>query len=796
MAPQTRSHGKSSASVSYKSTTAAPKQKLFPARQRHIKTYGRARTTRKDPKQGTLTQMNFVPSSMPEDPLNSEGEEEDAVEELEAPARVVTVKPKKRGRGSRRKTTGDDLTVDEKPRASKRRKTLGDAPNSNPSSSFHTQTLTQLLSTKGDDDYDVWQISDSADEDNADFIIETPKKAKNHAPASKPMPNQQAEVISSVPSLIKSVTPTNRRTKTVIPSSTSPLTPMLTRYSPAPYNSPLGSKSTNIGAPSPIIKKLHKTPKDRVIPDSYGTYHGSPSTPTPKVNANVTPSKKLRFRLPENKENITPGRSSPKYSKPLKEKPARLPLQLIREVPDSDGDDFDEIEDELAEEAVEEGHDALMDPDEENIPPMDDPEAAETCYGAIGDETQAELISSMDELTRELSESESLESSRSRASTPTPKQRKREARRTIHVTSTSAPLSSIVEQTPSTPPQKGPSDEDISKAQTQIYTQGLESQRLPLEAIRALGPQTYHSDMMVSLHPEPLARILNRTKNHEFRSWEIPPGVSRVWLYTTRPHSELKYMCILSPPKVPGEIEDEKGIGNVEFNQGGKAAKFAYEIVQVYELNDPVSLEEMKQKGWLKSAPQKFIWVPPAVVGELTANLKCALFEEEQEAEAALVATSPNVTESQELRAQLQTDVGVVPSSQSSRRATAKRNGDIRSFAKPAVPRLHSGSSVQSVSAPLSQRGHGFVRPSQATTVSSPTVSPEKSLPHAIAVSSDPSAHHLHSSSPTAFRSARTHSLRSSQFPTRSQILPNSLIDDDIQEPPPIILDSADEQSD
>ncbi|KAF3060895.1 hypothetical protein GL218_03149 [Daldinia childiae] len=320
---------------------------------------------------------------------------------------------------------------------------------------------------------------------------------------------------------------------------------------------------------------------------------------------------------------------------------------------------------------------------------------------------------------------------------------------------------------------------------------------------------------MVSLHPEPLAKIINGTKNHEFRVWKIPPTVTRVWIYSTRPFSELKYMCTLGPPKVPGEIEDNKGVGNVEFNQGKAVAKYAYEILQVYELNDPVPLDEMKKKGWVNAAPQKYVWVPPAVIGELTANLKCALFgdnEEEQEAGAALLPSSPNVTESQELKAQLQDDAEfstqhhsdnvdeVILSSQSTRRSSgrgkrtqAKSN---QGFTKPAPPILQPSSSIQSPPAPPSQRTRSAVRPSQATTVSSPTLSPERLPPQVISITSDSPAANLHSSSPTAFRSARDHSLRSSQFQTRSQMLPDSLVLDEIQVPPPIVYDSADEQSD
>ncbi|XXG95956.1 hypothetical protein Hte_002232 [Hypoxylon texense] len=860
MTPQTRSRSKPSTSALaseskseptkvYRSTPAAPKQKVFPARHRSLRTYGaRNRKLRKDSRQGTLTQMDFVKTQSAresrenEQLVLSEGEDgSEHVKEPEVPAPAEPAKSKKRSRGSRRKTTGDELVEDEKPKKAKRRKTLGDAPTSTASSSFHTQTLTQFV-RKGNNDNDddavdeeMYQINDSEAEDDTGFVMETPKKPKDDAlpkiVESKPEP--QAEVKSSVPSLVPSATTPNRQIRAVVPSSytpDSPGTPSILRFnSPAPHNSPLMAKSTNLGASSPIIKKI-RTPRNQEIPNSYSTAHSLTATPTPKTAV----QKRTRFDVPEDtetiteeKENITPGNRKPKFPKPVRKTPARSPLKDLREVAEkdvagkevADTDDETECDDETVgdeNEEISNGAAVVENLDVQNdvIPSTDDPEPAETCYGAIGEETQAIITTSADELSLELSTSDSRQSSPSREGTPTPKQKekRREIYPTTGVPTTPTTASNAVISVSS--PQEDPSDENAATTHTQVYTQGLESQRLPLEVIRNLGPQTPHSDIVLPLHPEPLRDILSRAKNHEFRSWKIPPGVCRIWIYGTKPIQELRYMVIVSDPKVPGEIEDENGIGNAEFNQG-KGAAYAYEILQVYELNNPVSLDQMKQKGWFKAAPQKFAWLPPAVVGELTANLKCALFEDEDEA-----------TESQEITAQIRSDVEystqhhspenmdeVIRSSQSPRRSTAGKGTQSRtnsSFAKPAVPQPQqqqqpSGSSVPSLPAaataaaapPTIQRTRSSVRASQATTVSSPAVSPQKSLRTINVISSDPPP--SSSSSPgTAYhrRLARDNSLRSSQFLSRSQMLPDSLINDEIQEPPPIIWDSADEQSD
>ncbi|KAI5866201.1 hypothetical protein GGS23DRAFT_374101 [Durotheca rogersii] len=801
---------------SYRSTAAPPQQQLFPPRRRHVKTYGRTRAAHPNPRQSTLTQMDFMSSPMPEEPLAETEDEEEKETDIEEPAEDT--KPKRKGRALRRKTTGDELVTGEKPRDTKRRKTLGDAPSPIPSSNFHTQTLTQFLSAKEEEDDTAWQVEDSEVDDDLDFVMETPRKPETQAPSKtdESKPEKKAGAQSSTPSPIPSVTPTNRRTKAVIPSSHTPTTPMLMRYSPAPHDSPLTAKSTNVAALSPIIKRVQKTPGDRVIPDSYSTAHSSLATPTPKSVAKATSGRRIRFQLPEDKENITPGRTKPKSPKPLRKTPGRPPL---REVPDSD-DDLGVAEDDDDEETA--GDDANVPTksgEGHGILSTDEPEEPETYYGVIGDETQAQLLSSNGQLGLDFGGvGEISESSRSRSVTPTPKPK--ETPRTARSSSITAyPSAAVVEQPPLSSPQKAlPSEKNTERPETQFYTQGPESQRLPLSAINALGPQTPNSDILVSLHPEPLAKILDRTKDHEFRSWKIPPSVCRVWIYSTRPFSELKYMCVLGPPKTPGEIQGEKGIGNAEFNGGKTVMKYAYEILQVYELNNPVSLDEMKRKGWVAAAPQKYTWVPPAVVGELTANLKCALFgaegEEAHEADATVVPSSLGTTVSQELEAQLQGDLDystqhpsaeedadeVVPSSQSPLKSTPKRTrsrGGGHPFTRPARPSSsrRPGPASQAAPAPPSQRRDSFVRPSQATTVSSPAVSPEMSLPRETALSREPSASVLHSSSPAPYRSTR-HSLRSSQFLTRSQMLPDSLVNDEIQEPPPIIWDSADEQSD
>ncbi|KAK5626248.1 hypothetical protein RRF57_001963 [Xylaria bambusicola] len=817
MPPQTRSGEKPSAGTSYRSSSTAPKQREFPHRRQSTKTYGRRPPVGRKLKQETLTQMDFTSftSSAMHDFVADEDDEKEVEEakqnekeedveydgdkeniELKPPRPAGKAKTRAQSRNNRRKTAGDELNIDEVPRKSKRRKTLGDSPNPSISSSFHTQTLTQMMSSS-ERDHENWHIEDSEynDENDLQLTVKTPRKSMAH-----PMKTGSQEGAgSAVPSLIESATPANRQKKTEILSSQSPATPMLLRYSP--QHSPLITKSTNVTAPSPILKN-HKTLRTAVIPDSYSTAHESSPISAQKSTAEATPSKKLRFELPEDKENITPGRTKPKSPKPKPQSTGRRPLQ---EVPDSDEEleDLDETEYETEDDEF-----GSRDPDSptprrfqnalplaDNLGPQLDP-----------DIDQSELEQTPTHRVRTVTEQgpagllASEQEDRTEVEVEMPN-----CHRVERDNTNSAPVSRL-EGTPerilSEQGDNNDTPDDASQSQNYWYTQGLESQRLPLESIRALGPQTPHSDIMVSLHPEHIARIVDQTKNHEFRVWKIPQQVSRIWIYITRPESQLRYMCLFSEPKTPGEIEDKSGVGNVEFNQGKMAAKFAYEILQVYELNNPVSLDEMKRKGWVAGPPQKYTYIPPAVVGELTANLRCALFGEASGSEDV---NHEDVSESQELKAQLQSDADystqhhsestneIIPASRSPHKDSGVNSEavvDEQGFVAPPLSRVRSTSSNHKSPSLPSQRHPNPVRPSQATTVSqissSPLISPGKSGTRPVPAPSETAG-----SSPTLFR--RTHSsLRSSQFLTPSQMLTESLLNADIHEPPPIVWDSAD----
>lgn len=46
-----------------------------------------------------------------------------------------------------------------------------------------------------------------------------------------------------------------------------------------------------------------------------------------------------------------------------------------------------------------------------------------------------------------------------------------------------------------------------------------------------------------------------------------------------------------------------------EFKSGLKESQYGYEILELYHVQEPFSLKEMKERGWIKGPPQKYQWV-------------------------------------------------------------------------------------------------------------------------------------------------------------------------------------------
>ncbi|CAG9941004.1 unnamed protein product [Clonostachys rosea f. rosea IK726] len=112
--------------------------------------------------------------------------------------------------------------------------------------------------------------------------------------------------------------------------------------------------------------------------------------------------------------------------------------------------------------------------------------------------------------------------------------------------------------------------------------------------------------IIISIHPKYVANIVSREKNHEFRNYLLPASVKRLWIYETSPLSSIRYIATISQGKRPGEICNPDGLENDEFDRGDLEGSAKY-------LPASYSLSDLKRKGWLKGAPQKYCFLKPAM---------------------------------------------------------------------------------------------------------------------------------------------------------------------------------------
>lgn len=126
-----------------------------------------------------------------------------------------------------------------------------------------------------------------------------------------------------------------------------------------------------------------------------------------------------------------------------------------------------------------------------------------------------------------------------------------------------------------------------------------------------MSAESSKSDIIIAIHPQHVANIVKRFKNHEFRKYLLPPQVQRLWIYETSPASAIKYVATISSGKRPGEIGDPSGLRNDEFDQGllEHIVKYAYEIRKLEALPKCISLGNLKENDWLNGPPQKYCYV-------------------------------------------------------------------------------------------------------------------------------------------------------------------------------------------
>lgn len=101
-------------------------------------------------------------------------------------------------------------------------------------------------------------------------------------------------------------------------------------------------------------------------------------------------------------------------------------------------------------------------------------------------------------------------------------------------------------------------------------------------------------------------RIVHRIKNHEFRTKKPKNKFEYIIVYVPTPLKELKYILkVKEPITTPNKILID-GYGNQKFNEESKE-KYAYPIDNVYEIKQPIKLDELREK-FNFTAPQSFAY--------------------------------------------------------------------------------------------------------------------------------------------------------------------------------------------
>ena len=126
-----------------------------------------------------------------------------------------------------------------------------------------------------------------------------------------------------------------------------------------------------------------------------------------------------------------------------------------------------------------------------------------------------------------------------------------------------------------------------------------------------------HANIFMSIKPEHMANIASGVKTHEYRRYQLPSSIRYIWFYTSAPISAIQYVAHISCGKAPGEVPEDGGLGNADFNAGKKQSKYGYQILALWKLGQSITLRQAVSKGYLKGPPQKYTFVLKQMCEEL-----------------------------------------------------------------------------------------------------------------------------------------------------------------------------------
>lgn len=118
----------------------------------------------------------------------------------------------------------------------------------------------------------------------------------------------------------------------------------------------------------------------------------------------------------------------------------------------------------------------------------------------------------------------------------------------------------------------------------------------------------FYDSLILSIKPNYLKLILSGYKKYEFRNFRPKVLNNYFWIYESHPTKTLKYLMKVKQPIVYPEKVAGTSYGVNRFNSGQMKNKYAYEIEELYQLEDPLPLDFLRT-NFNFTAPQSYTYL-------------------------------------------------------------------------------------------------------------------------------------------------------------------------------------------
>lgn len=116
------------------------------------------------------------------------------------------------------------------------------------------------------------------------------------------------------------------------------------------------------------------------------------------------------------------------------------------------------------------------------------------------------------------------------------------------------------------------------------------------------------NSIILSIRPIYNDLIVKKEKLYEFRNFKPKTFSNYFWVYESSPNKHLKYLMRITEPVVFPDKLIGISYGVDRFNTGEMDSKYAYKIIEVYQLEKPLSMEYL-QKNFNFTPPQAYTYL-------------------------------------------------------------------------------------------------------------------------------------------------------------------------------------------